>query len=77
MSRAAAGIAFDLDGVFWRVPNVFPWSRATVMKCIDRKIPFVFLTNSMMLPASLKEDAESITLYLIINQVEETRKPRK
>ena len=54
MSRARCGIAFDLDGVFWRSPNVFPFSKPTLAKVIEKKIPFCFLTNGGGYPESVK-----------------------
>eukprot|EP01084_Bolivina_argentea_P239087 401805_1 len=52
--RARCAIAFDLDGVLWRSPNVFPFSKPTLNKVIEKQIPFVFLTNSGGYPERIK-----------------------
>lgn len=45
MSKARCGIAFDLDGVMWRLPHVFPFAKPSIEKVIQHKIPYVLLTN--------------------------------
>ncbi|ETO22790.1 hypothetical protein RFI_14402 [Reticulomyxa filosa] len=47
MSRGLArcAIAFDIDGVFWRSPNVFSFTKSVFERVKEKGVPFVLLTN--------------------------------
>ena len=54
MRNAKVGILFDIDGVLWKKPDVFPFTLNTMKKVIHHNIPYLYVTNGGGSPDNIK-----------------------
>src|SRR4051794_8123966 len=44
-SSSQVGVVFDIDGVLLRGYDPLPYARASLLKLLQNRIPFIFVTN--------------------------------